>query len=94
MGRDFVKSFEGIVSSGSPERPTPATSGGAVAPTTVTWVWNTDYATKMHEHTGNWGAFTVQDGNAGRKWLEEHLSADKDSFYDVVKREFQKEARI
>jgi hypothetical protein len=94
VGTEFVASYKGTVRGGADERPTPATSIGSARATTVTWAWNTDYATKMHEHTGSWGAFTLQDGNAGRKWLEIHLAADKDSFIDVVRREFQKAAGI
>lgn len=94
VGKEFVTSFQTAVKGGGSERPTPARSVGSAPPTRVTWVWNTDYATRMHEWTGNWGPVTVQDGDAGRKWLEEHLEADRDSFYDVVRREFQKEAGL
>lgn len=94
VGNEFVRSFPQAVRPGSDERPTPATSLSGAPPTRVTWVWNTDYAARMHEHTGNWGPYTVQDGDAGRKWLENHMAADRDSFYDVVRREFRKEAGL
>lgn len=55
--------------------PTPATSLSA-ADYTITVVYNTDYAAKMHEWKGGWGQYTKQDGSAGAKWIEKHLAAD------------------
>lgn len=50
----------------------------------VTWGWNADYATKMHESEYNLGPVSVQDGDAGNKWLEKHLDADRELFMKVV----------
>ena len=55
--------------------PTPATSLSA-PDYTITVVYNTDYAAKMHEWKGGWGPYTTQDGNAGAKWIEKHINAD------------------
>lgn len=70
---------------------TPAKSGG-MAGLIITWVWNTDYAAKMHEWKGGWGKFTIQAGNAGNKWLEKHLRYDRDALMDVIRIQFKKEA--
>lgn len=55
--------------------PTPAMSYDA-EDNVVTVVYNTDYAAKMHEWKGGWGPYTLQDGNAGAKWIEKHIMAD------------------
>ena len=60
----------------------------------ITWCWNTDYAAKMHEWTGGWGKFTLQDGNAGNKWIEEHLQADKEDLMKVIGEEFKRVAGL
>ncbi len=44
----------------------------------VTIGFNVAYAAKMHEHTGNWGPYSKQSGDVGRKFLEKHLDADKE----------------
>jgi len=75
--------------------PTPAKSNDAVRVTkgvSATWVWNTDYAKKMHEWIGGWGEFTLQDGDAGNKWLEDHLRADRNALMDMVAAEFKAKA--
>lgn len=83
--------------------PQPITSGGEpVTPertnvaknTVMTFVWNTEYATKMHEWKGGWGPFTIQDGDAGNKWLEKHLRADKDLLMQMITLEFKKVAGL
>ena len=66
---------------------TPATTYNG-SPLTLTWAWNTDYAAKMHEHTGNWGPATKRDGDGGNKWLEKHLKADKQALIDMIAKEF------
>ena len=58
---------------------------------TMTWIWNTDYAKKMHEWQGGWGPYTTQDGDAGNKWLEEHLKADKEDLYKMIQIEIKKD---
>jgi len=55
--------------------PTPATAYSANA-NIITIVYNTSYAAKMHEWKGGWGKYTLQDGNAGAKWIERHIRAD------------------
>lgn len=88
IGNKLVSIFD-ISTTGAPEAPTPAQSFNA-KPDTATWVWNTDYATKMHEWMGGWGQFTLQDGNAGNKWLERHLQKDKDALMNIIASEFKK----
>jgi len=60
-------------------------------PLNVTWGYNSEYATKMHETNYKPGPFSAQDGDAGNKWLERHLSADRELFMKVVAIEFSKE---
>jgi len=84
VGNELVVIFEIPIKAG---RATPAKSHSA-KPTTMTWCWNTDYAAKMHEWTGGWGPFTLQDGNAGNQWLAEHLRADAQALYDVIGMKF------
>ena len=89
-GKFLVAKSPNKVRSGAPEQPTPADGyEGNAVPTTLTWVWNTDYATKMHEHTGEWGEFTQQDGDAGRKWVEEHLDKDRNDLMKMIASEFK-----
>lgn len=93
VGNELVRVYPQTVRAGADEQPTPARSHSAPS-TTMTFVWNTDYAAKMHEWRGNWGPFTVQDGDAGAKWLEEHLEADKEDLMAVIGEEFKKEAGL
>jgi len=62
-------------------------------PMNVTWVWDTEYAHKMHEWDGGWGEMTLQDGDAGNKWLEEHLKSDRELFTDVITKFYKKKAK-
>lgn len=71
----------------------PQLSHNEQSQTTMTWIWNTNYAAKMHEHTGNWGEFTLADTDAGNKWLEKHLQADKDALMQMVEKEYWLEAQ-
>lgn len=71
---------------------TPLTSYSET-PTTISWIWNTNYAARMHEHTGNWGDATANDPGAGNKWLEKHLNADKEALMKMIEAEFWKEAK-
>jgi hypothetical protein len=72
---------------------TPALSWSAAKDTT-SWVWNTDYAARMHEHEGNWGPKTAADPGAGNKWVEKHLAADKEIYLKLVCSVFKKEAGL
>ena len=92
-GKFLVKTFDISVKEGSPEAKDPAKEfEGEAAPTTLTFVWNTNYATKMHEGEYKLGKFSVQDGNAGPKWLEDHLDKDRDDLMKVIAKEFKQEA--
>lgn len=93
IGKDLVETFSIIIKAGTDETISPARSHLA-SPKTLTFVWNTDYATKMHEHKGGWGKFTQQDGDAGRKWLEEHLKRDRNDLFKMIRTEYQKAAGI
>jgi hypothetical protein len=93
VGNELVKIYEQVIKTGADEKPTPAQSHSA-ADLVVTWVWNTVYAAKMHETKYNPGPFSSQDGNAGPKWLERHLKADKQDLYAMIRKEFQKETGI
>lgn len=93
VGNELVNVFNIAVKAGAGERPTPARSHSA-PPMTITWVWNTGYAWRMHEWTGGWGPFTLQDGNAGDKWLEEHLRTDEKALMEVIRTEFHKAAGL
>lgn len=90
----LLKVFPQTLRPGAPEKPTPATSApaGPIGIPNALWVWNTDYATKMHEWKGRVGSFTQQDGDAGSKWLEKHLRADKDLLMQLIATFFKKEA--
>ena len=89
VGNELVNVFDIAIRAGAKERPTPAQSHSA-APTTITWVWNTNYAHRMHEWEGGWGKFTLADGNAGNKWLEEHLRTDAEALIDFIGADFRK----
>ena len=72
---------------------TPARSHSASA-LMITWVWNTDYAAKMHEWKGGWGEATERDTDAGNKWAEKHLLADRKDLIEVIGRSFKKESGL
>lgn len=93
VGDKLISVFPQNVKAGSGEKISPAKQY-AGKPTVMTAVWNTEYATIMHEWEGGWGDFTKQDGDAGAKWLEEHLKADKDDLMEMVTVEFKKEFGI
>jgi hypothetical protein len=93
VGSELVQTYDIPIMAGADERPTPAQSHNA-KDDQMTWVWNTDYATKMHETNYKPGPFTAQDGNAGPKWLEKHLNADKDDLMKVIGMEYKKETGL
>jgi hypothetical protein len=72
---------------------TPATSWSAAKDTT-SWVYNTYYASAMHEHEGNWGPKTSNDPGAGNKWIEKHLMADKEIYLKLICSVFKKETGL
>lgn len=89
VGGKLVEVFPQPIKPGADESPTPAKSHSA-PDTQITWVWNTDYASKMHEWQGGWGKFTEQDQDAGNKWLEDHLKADKKAVLEVIGKEYKR----
>ncbi len=93
VGSQKVGDFKINVKAGSKEQISPASSYAAPGGTT-TIVYNTDYAAKMHEWGGPWGEFTEQDGDAGAKWVEKHLQADKDLFIKILGIEFKKDMHL
>lgn len=88
VGNDLVG-----VAANAPAGSTPATSWSAAISTT-TWIYNTAYAARMHEHEGNWGAKTLADPGAGNKWIEKHLAADKENYLQLLAQVFKKEAGL
>lgn len=94
VGNELVEIYNQNVKSGASESPTPARTYSPPKADTITWVWNTDYAAKMHEWKGGWGEFTRQDGDAGNKWLEKHLLADKNALIKMIAEEFKKESGL
>lgn len=91
VGDKLVSRFQQEVRGG--KTPTPATSHNA-PDTKMTFVWNTDYAKKMHEHKGGWGPFTEQDADAGNQWLLKHLKADRNDLMKMIGIEFKKETGL
>ncbi len=89
VGNDLVGIYKQMIKAGAPESPTPAETYSQ-RDLVLTWVWNTEYATRMHETRWKPGKFSKQDGNAGNKWVEKHLRADKDDLIDVIGLEFKK----
>lgn len=90
VGSKLVLIYPQDITPGSGEEPSPLKQYKG-KPTVATFVWNTDYAHRMHEWKGGWGPFTMQDGDAGNKWLEDHLRADKDALMKMVAIEFKME---
>ncbi len=72
---------------------TPARGSEAREKDTVHWVYNTDYAAQMHERGdgARWGKFTMQAKDAGNKWMEKHVIADRAAFAKFFALEFNKE---
>lgn len=93
VGKNKVQDFQITIKPGAKEQISPANSANAKE-NTITIVYNTDYAWKMEEWEGDWGQYTEQDGNAGNKWIEKHLQADKDLLMKVISNEFGKAARL
>ena len=90
VGNDLVTVFD-IVVSGTGDKPTPLKTYSA-ADTVITWIWNTAYATKLHETKWNPGPFSRQDGDTGNKWVERHLRKDKEDLIAFIAKEFKKKA--
>lgn len=83
VGNKLVSIYEIPIRSGSKESPSPLRSYSG-KPGTITIVYNTDYAHRMHEHRGGWGQYTLQDHDAGAKWLEEHLEKDRNDLMELI----------
>lgn len=88
VGTKLISIFDIPIKEGAKESPTPARTNDHPEPFRLTFVWNTDYASRMHEHKGDWGPFTKADGDAGNKWLEEHLKNDRQDLIDFIRDEF------
>lgn len=93
VGGKLVGEGKSKIRSGSDEQPTPLTSYSA-ANTTISVFYNTDYAAKMHEWEGGWGPGTERDGDAGNKWIEMHLKADKDLLMAVIGLEVKRDLKL
>ena len=53
----------------------------------ITWGFNTDYATKMHEDKNlNPGPYSMRNANRhpGNQWVLEHLQKDKDNYSKLI----------
>ena len=90
VGSTHIGNSTTRIQPGAPENPTPNESYSGNK-NEIVWGWNTEYAKKMHEWEGGWGPYTTQDGNAGAKWLEEHLQADKDMLMNLIGTFYKKE---
>lgn len=93
VGNKLVQVFPQQIKSGAKETITPNKSHQGPS-TTITVGWNTDYAAKMHEWDGEWGPFTMQDGNAGAKWIEKHLKADKEDLMKMIRLEVKRDLKL
>jgi hypothetical protein len=89
VGSELVSKFSQQIDPGAPEQPTPAVSHSA-PPGRITWVWNTEYAKRMHEWEGGWGPATERDMDAGNQWLLQHLQKDKDDLMAVIGKEVKR----
>lgn len=89
VGSKHVGTFQQQIKGGATEQPDPnLTYNGD--PMEFVVGWNQHYAAKMHEWSGDWGPFTKQAKNAGNKWLEMHIKADKDDLIKIIAAEVKK----
>jgi hypothetical protein len=58
---------------------------------TITVIYNSSYAAKMHEWMGGWGKYTRARKDAGNKWVEKHLQADKDELMKIIGKSIKRE---
>ncbi len=89
VGNELVMIFPFDIEGEAEKGATPAKSYSA-KDLIITWVWNTDYAYRMHEWKGNWGEATERDTDAGNKWAEKHLIKDKNDLIEVIGKKFRK----
>ena len=68
---------------------TPATSYNG-KPNTITWIYNTSYAAKIHETKWKPGTVSQTAGDVGNKWVRKHLQADKELLFDFIAQEYRK----
>lgn len=94
VGNELVEIFQQTVASGSAEKASPAISMGASSPKIITWVWNVNYAVRMHEASYSLGPKSAQDGDSGNKWVEKHLKADREDLIKVIGKEFKRLAGL
>lgn len=57
----------------------------------ITVIYNSSYAAKMHEWRGGWGPNTLARNDAGNKWVEKHLIADKEAVMKLIGKTLKKE---
>lgn len=89
VGSFLVKINAQAILSGATERPTPAREYSQSNPNVMTWVWNTAYAAKLHEHAGGWGERTTRDGDAGAGWVTKNLRGNKDDLMKFIAKNFE-----
>jgi hypothetical protein len=53
-------------------------------PNTITWIFNTAYATRLHERKWTPGEVSQQSGNVGNKFIRKHLKADKELLLEFI----------
>lgn len=78
--------------------PTPAKSisgnKGNDDETFITIVYNTVYASKLHELDFNPGPGSEQAGNVGNKWIEKHIKADFVELMKLWRRSMKSDLKI
>ena len=89
VGDVLISIFPSVIKPGAPDEISPAESYSGKE-YVITWVWNTDYAARLHETEWDPGIFSTQDGDTGNKWVEIHLLKDKDDLMKVIGLEFKR----
>lgn len=88
VGSKFVGAMEGYSNKD-------ASKSHNDSPLNITWAWNKDYATDMHENypTNPKNApHSKNDPGSGGKWAEDHLSADKEDLMKIIAHKVGKKA--
>lgn len=49
----------------------------------ITVGFNIAYAAKMHEHTGKWGAVSIQAGGVGNKFIKRHVEGNAANYTNI-----------
>lgn len=79
VGSEFIKDSKDQGNNGTPVNNYPASN-----PNQITIIFNTAYATRIHENYDSMkpGEASIRAGNVGGKFLEKHLKADAHDLYD------------